>query len=93
MNKIQRNFKKQMSHAERKLHREAKRGKGAFSNKLFNLRFYGYNYVPEKKPPFIFSLIAGIFKLLLRLVFILIFIFILLVIVFTLNKTGNGFKI
>lgn len=49
-NEIQRNFKEQMYEAEVKLHEDAERkNKGIFTNKLFELRFYGYN--SEYKPP------------------------------------------
>jgi len=42
-NKTQRNFKKQMANVEKKMHKQAKKGEGAFANTLFRLRFYGYN--------------------------------------------------
>jgi hypothetical protein len=49
-NEIQRNFKEQMYEAEVKLHEDAERkNKGIFTNKLFELRFYGYK--SEYKPP------------------------------------------
>lgn len=49
-NEIQRNFKEQMYEAEVKLHEDAERkNKGIFTNKLFELRFYGYN--SEYRPP------------------------------------------
>jgi hypothetical protein len=49
-NEIQRNFKEQMYEAEVKLHEDAERkNKGIFTNKLFELRFYGYK--SKYKPP------------------------------------------
>lgn len=49
-NEIQKNFREQMNEAEIKLHEDAKKyNKGIFTNKLFELRFYGYN--SEYKPP------------------------------------------
>jgi hypothetical protein len=49
-NEIQRNFIDQMYDAEIKLHEDAeKKNTGIFSNKLFELRFYGYK--SEYKPP------------------------------------------
>lgn len=50
MNEIQRNFKNQMYEAEIQLHEKAeKENKGIFTNKLFELRFYGYK--SEYRPP------------------------------------------
>jgi hypothetical protein len=50
MNEIQRNFRNQMYEAEVQLHEKAeKENKGIFTNKLFELRFYGYK--SEYKPP------------------------------------------
>ncbi len=49
-NEIQKNFLRQMTEAEIQLHEDAeKRNKGIFTNKLFEMRFYGYN--SEYKPP------------------------------------------
>lgn len=52
MNEIQKNFRKQMYEAEVQLHEKAeKENKGIFTNKLFELRFYGYKseYIPPSK--------------------------------------------
>jgi hypothetical protein len=49
-NDIQKNFRKQMDEAEIQLHEDAdKKNTGIFTNKLFELRFYGYK--SEYKPP------------------------------------------
>ena len=49
-NEIQKNFREQMQEAEINLHEDAEiKGKGVFTNKLFELRFYGYN--SEYKAP------------------------------------------
>lgn len=49
-NEIQKNFRRQMDEAEIQLHEDAeKRNKGIFTNKLFELRFYGYK--SEYNPP------------------------------------------
>ncbi len=49
-NEIQKNFINQMYETEVKLNEDAeKKNKGIFTNKLFELRFYGYK--SEYKPP------------------------------------------
>lgn len=41
-NRIQREFKKQITEAEKEALQKATKGEGAFTNRLFKLRFYGY---------------------------------------------------
>lgn len=93
MNRIQKNFKSQMADAEMKLHKEAKKNRGVFSNKLFLLRFYGYDsdsFRAENKLLSFFkscvSLIIFLLKLLFYIVFTIIFVLVVLLVVDRLSK-------
>lgn len=90
MNKVQNKFRKEMAKAEKNQLKKARRNKGVFSNKLFLLRFYGYDgFNKEKKSILVrfFVIILGVFKFILLLIFTLIFI--VLAIVFFRNYTNN----
>lgn len=93
MNKTQKNFKKQMLEAEKKEHKAARKNKGIFSNKLFELRFYGYKG-EYKKPKNLFivffvSLFRIIFTVLKWSFIIAIAIAVILIIIAIINKTKN----
>lgn len=93
MNKTQRTFKRQMQLAEKLEHKSAKKNKGVFSNKLFELRFYGYRG-EYKKPKNLFvvffvSLFRIIFTVLKWSFIIAIAIAVILIIIAIINKTKN----
>jgi len=49
MNKIQKNYRKQMKEIENQLLEEEKQGKGLFTNRHYKYRFYGDGHSPYSK--------------------------------------------
>lgn len=82
MNTTQKNFKKQMLRAEKNEHKLAKKNKGIFSNKLFELRFYGYNGNYKKPTNPIIKAILILFKIIKWVIITTITILILILILF-----------
>lgn len=75
MNHTQRNFKKQMKNVEYKAHKK----RGIFSNKLFNLRFFGNNY-SYQHDCLLIKLIKIIFNIILFVIRIALSLFLILLI-------------
>lgn len=86
MNKVQSKFRKEMSKAEKKQFKKARRNKGVFSNKLFLLRFYGYDGLNKERKNIFVKLLVIVFKV---LKFFLMLIFILFLVILAVALFGN----
>lgn len=94
MNKTQKNFRKQIAKSLYYEEKKARQGKGAFSNNLFSLRFYGYNneYDYTYKPiiirflSFVFSLIIFIIKI----AFLLAILLLIITLVYVIKNNVKG---
>ncbi len=81
MNTTQKNFKKQMRKAEIKQQKNAKRNRGVFSNRLFELRFYGYNGEYRKPQNLFVKTILLLLKIIRWVIIVGIFLFVLLIVI------------
>ncbi len=94
MNKTQKNFRKEVTKALYIEEKKAKKGKGAFSNNLFSLRFYGYNnsYDYTHKPIiirfFLFALRLVFF--IVRITFLLVMLLLIIALVYVIRNNVNG---
>lgn len=84
MNNIQKNYKKQINSAIKKLERKAKRGEGPLSNNLYRLRFYS-NLPSEEKPNIFTRFITFIYKSIYYLFLFIFFIILVLLIISIFN--------
>lgn len=73
VNRIQKNFKRQINASLKKLERDAKKGKCPLSNNLYRLKYYGYNSVEEPKNNIFIRLIKFIFRLVTTIIMFFIF--------------------
>lgn len=94
MNKTQKNFRKEVTKALYIEEKKAKKGKGAFSNNLFSLRFYGYNNSYDyTHKPIIIRFFLFVFKLIffiVKITFLLAMLLLIIVLVYVIRNNVNG---
>jgi len=69
--------------------RKAKKGNGIFSNRLFSLRFYGYNYDPTTQKKSFLEFLLSLILFILKLAFFLATLLFLIALFFALIKTKS----
>lgn len=90
MNKIQKNYRKQINKSVKNLERKAKRGEGPLSNNLYRLRFYNNSSTEESKPNIVIRFIKLIFRLIRNvIIFIICSIYFLFLTIATINFLKN----